>query len=1759
MGRLNIFNPQEDSSFLPAGNNEDASSEMIGSIILIGIFVAAFGIILVMLLSTSSEFIVPAVVIEADVIETDIIAENDTYVLNLRSGDTLKRNETIILVNGIDRTGDFSSDVGGQDWTVWGSGDSLTLDLAENVQPESVQIIYYEYPGGDGILLWDVGTSVTVIPPTGLTPKAAFSANVTSGFTPLSVQFTDLSSNDPYSWEWNFGDGVTSSEKNPVHTYTTPGVYTVQLTASNPDGSGTVVKSAYIHVSDGFTVDFVATPLSGTAPLMVTFTDQTTGTPTSWLWDFGDGATSTQQNPFHTYTAGGSYTVTLVATVGNVTQTEQKSAYINVTSNCIPGLYGTYVDEFNNNYQVPFSGNPTYRVDEIIWFSDYSGGRESIETDWPDATLGKKNRFGVTYEGYLIVPANDTYTFYLTSDDGSVLWLDDVLDSDPVLIDNWGGNGLHAPVEESASVYLTEGRHPIRVKMTEKTGGALLHLEWESAGIPREKIDSFCHIPGGLTVVDFVATPVSGVAPLEAEFTDLSVGNITSWAWDFGDGTNSTEQNPVHTYTVAGEYTVILVVSDGNVSYTEEKTDYIYVTEGCLPGLQGTYYDEYNSQYQIPFSGTPEQRVDLRLWFADSASGEESDEANWPVATIGKADTFSVVYEGNLIVPKDESYTFHLRSDDGSVLWIDNTADTDPVLINNWGLHSAITKSASKFLTKGKHPIRIKMTENHGKAVLHLEWESATIALQPVESFCHGTGTLLNAEFDATPLNGTRPLNVQFTDHSTGTLTSWLWDFGDGSSSILQNPAHIYTNSGQYTVSLTVEDTTTSDTRTKDQYITVSGMPSPVAWWRFDEASGSTAVDSSGNGNDGTIQGGVVDRRAGACGTGLYFNGTTTWVTVPDDATLSFNDSFTFAGWFRPEVPELLPGQGQFRYLTQIIGKGYDYYDLNQHSNNYEIFLKTQNDLLSFEANGDTDASSDQAFTSDASGLPVSYNDWFHLVVVVDGGVGLVYVDGNLVGDDFSVDRTPLQLNSEPVSIGKQISSGYSWAEFYYRGMMDELYLFGSVLTPDEISSLADACTPAPEQPPGVSFTGVPLTGDAPLNAQFNSTVSGSGPFTYLWNFSDGSTSNEVNPMHLYSSPGLYTVSLTVTNSAGSTSEVKEQYIDVTGMPLPVAWWRFDEASGSTAVDSSGNNNDGTIAGYSVDRRSGACGTGLYFDGSSTWVSVPDDNTLSFSDSFTFAGWFMPEVPITHPGQGFEYDTQIIGKGYDYYNIDQYSNNYEIFQQVENGRLSFEANGANDRLSKQAFISDAGGLSVSYDNWFHLAVVVDGGVGSVYVDGIKEGIFSVDRTPLQENNEPVSIGRQIVSGSFWADFYYKGMMDELYLYGTALTAAEVNTLADACTPPVGDPPEVSFTAAPVTGDAPLDVQFTSTVTGTTPFTYAWTFGEGTTSTEQNPVHIYTNVGTYDVSLTVTNAVGTDTLEKTAYIDVTDATVSAFAEYVVNENVFVYGNKLEFKGNSILGPGATIHITGKELKTNNLNGGSSIAVSNIYVDGKIELDGGSAGLGSPTSPGSIYVNGELKLKKGSRDIYGNVYVSKKCYLKDPVIHGNVYVNGDLELADTPDLTQGTAFYTGEFKYPKNMDSSILDKCVKVAAVPGFVIPDYNMPPVKSDDFYSSGGYVPDGTLANNIKIFAKKYTSKKWVPTAQNVIIVAEDGDIKLTKLGGSGVTGVLFAPKGKVEFDGGFFEGVVIARDGFKVTSGGTTVTFKNMNEYISNPADYPF
>jgi len=164
-------------------------------------------------------------------------------------------------------------------------------------------------------------------------PVADFSGSPTSGVASLTVNFTDLSTNNPTSWSWTFGDGGSSTAQNPSHTYDGEGTYPVQLTAANAGGSDAESKTGYITVTAPPTApaaDFSASPTSGVAPLTVDFTDLSTGGPTSWSWTFGDGGSSTEQNPSYTYDAPGTYTVALLVESINGSNTMTKEDLITV-------------------------------------------------------------------------------------------------------------------------------------------------------------------------------------------------------------------------------------------------------------------------------------------------------------------------------------------------------------------------------------------------------------------------------------------------------------------------------------------------------------------------------------------------------------------------------------------------------------------------------------------------------------------------------------------------------------------------------------------------------------------------------------------------------------------------------------------------------------------------------------------------------------------------------------------------------------------------------------------------------------------------------------------------------------------------------------------------------------------------------------------------------------------------------------------------------------------------------------------------------------------------------------------------------------------------------------------------------------------------------------------------------------------------------------------------------------------------------------
>jgi PKD repeat protein len=241
-----------------------------------------------------------------------------------------------------------SNSPAGYDWNfgLWSAADggvSTAMNPVHTYDRPGTYIVSLSTRNADGGDTFS--QTITVADPGSPAVVSGFTPSVTSGTAPLTVTFTDQSANTPTSWHWDFGsynptDHGVSAIQSPSHVYSSAGTYTISLTARNANGGDTHTAEGLITVTDPGTPavvsGFSATPLSGAAPLTVSFTDESTNTPANWDWNFGswstaDGGVSTLQHPSHTYNSAGTYTVSLSARNANGGDTHTEEAYITVT------------------------------------------------------------------------------------------------------------------------------------------------------------------------------------------------------------------------------------------------------------------------------------------------------------------------------------------------------------------------------------------------------------------------------------------------------------------------------------------------------------------------------------------------------------------------------------------------------------------------------------------------------------------------------------------------------------------------------------------------------------------------------------------------------------------------------------------------------------------------------------------------------------------------------------------------------------------------------------------------------------------------------------------------------------------------------------------------------------------------------------------------------------------------------------------------------------------------------------------------------------------------------------------------------------------------------------------------------------------------------------------------------------------------------------------------------------------------------------
>ncbi|MDD4248615.1 MAG: PKD domain-containing protein, partial [Methanosarcina sp.] len=717
-------------------------------------------------------------------------------------------------------------------------------------------------------------TVITVLeqPEQPVLPVADFTSNITSGNAPLTVQFTDLSENAE-EWNWDFGDGASSPEQKPAHTYSEAGTYTVSLTARNENGTNsktdtiTVLEQPEVVLPP--VAGFTSSITRGSVPFSVQFTDLSENA-TGWKWDFGDGSVSSEQNPAHTYSAAGTYTVTLTVNNTAGTDTETRTGYIKVGIASSIKLTDLTLDGENSTGATTNSGaftaNPEDSFGQIgvrdengIFFNQPSSisplGKISIPLQ-----LGINN-FSLVADGFY--PENENY--------GAVLFFDGVSVSPQVAVYNSNGGtgafsvqpagtditgsaegGSSLDKAPGSSFYVTPDGTKVEVLsfvldskkgLTDEVTGENLGAN----GVPDTIAKISLKVTPSVTVplASFSASPVSGTAPLNVAFTDSSSGSPNSWNWDFGDGAVSPEQNPAHTYSGAGKYAATLTVSNANG--TNSTFAAITVLEPVLPAANfTTNVTSGNAPLTVQFTDLSKNAEEWNWDFGDGAVSPEQNPAhtystagNYTVSltaankngTDSKINTIKVLEPPVLPVA---DFTTNVTSGNSplTVQFTDLSVNAEEW---NWdfgdGAVSPEQNPAHTYSTAGNYTVSLTAANKNGT-------DSKINTIKVLEP-----PVLPVADFTSNVTSGNAPLTVQFTDLSKN-AEEWNWDFGDGTSSPEQKPAHTYSAAGNYTVSLTA--TNANGTDSKLAVITVLEQPAqpvpPVADFTSNITSGNAPL-----------------------------------------------------------------------------------------------------------------------------------------------------------------------------------------------------------------------------------------------------------------------------------------------------------------------------------------------------------------------------------------------------------------------------------------------------------------------------------------------------------------------------------------------------------------------------------------------------------------------------------------------------------------------------------------------------------------------------------------------------------------------------------------------------------------------------------------------------------------------------------------------------------------------------------------------------
>jgi gliding motility-associated-like protein len=1228
------------------------------------------------------------------------------------------------------------------------------------------------------------------------------------------------------------------------------------------------------------TANFTATPLTGCAPLVVSFTDQSSGAPTQWKWDLGNGTISYLQHPSVTYFNPGQYNISLVVyNAAGDSSVLIKNQYITInaaptvafTGSPLTGCFPLPVNFTDQSS--PGSGTIT------LWQWDFGDGNGSSIQN-PSHTYNSSGNYNVTLRlvnsfgcikilskpQYIKISTGVTADFSNTTPAACTLPatinFQNLSAGTGTLTYQWNfGDGGTSVLQSPSHNYTLPGNYTVTLITSNSTGC--------KDTIIKPNLISLGAINAAFTSAPGVCVN-AGLA-----FINTSLPAPQSVDWDFGDATTSAASNPVKIYTATGTYQVRLIANFGGCFDTAYST--ITVLSRPAANFTGTNTTACKAPLTVGFTNLSSNAISYNWNFGDGNSSTQQNPSH-TYTTSGSFDVSLIVTNSNgctdtlfkpgfvKILPPKAAINNLPISLCAPLSWtFSSTVNTvDPVISYQWDFgdgNSSILPTPTHSFNAGSYDITLIVTTAGGCTDTVTVKNGITATIKPA------------ANFSATPRDVCAHLPVYFTDLSTGTATSWYWDFGDGATSTQQNPIHIYEDTGYFDIKLIVCNVNCCDSIRFIRYMHINP---PIAAFDVDFSCYSktrTFTDKSigadewnwnfGDGNTSTFQSPVHTY----AGTGNY--------TI----TLRVKNYTTGCEYTKTTSIRIIDEQANFIASDTVICK-----------NNSITFTPVSNnpaDIISYQwdfgdGSGTTNAIASHIYTqagkytvqliiTDIFGCKDTLTKPLH--IQVDGPVSSFFpgITGSCLLSAIPFTDNSTSDGTHPIT---------KWIWNYGDGVIDTLtsgpflhnYTAPGIYTVSLQVIDSKGCTDSSAIPnalliskPVADFFTTDTLSCPTKPISFSNTSTGPG-LSYYWDFGDGDTSNALNPIHNYAADGLYTIKLLVTDQYGCADTLI--YPDYIKIVSPHANFVVSDSVGTCPpLFISFTNNSQNYSTINWD----------FGDGTST----QQDNPAHF---YSNPGTYFAKLTITSPGGCVDtIQKKIVLRG------PQGVFNYGPIGGCQPLTVNFTANTI-DRLSFIWDFNDGTTTSttdslISYTytipgNYIPKMILVDAGgcvvpitgPDTIRVNGVDAHFNFVNPVFCDQASvtfKDSSFSTEPITSYTWnfGDGNTSSVKDPVHLYSnTGIYHPQlIVTTIGGCTDTVKSIAPIKIVASPqinisntASGCVPLTVNFKGqlAVPDTSAIAWYWNFGNGNTSAaQQPPAQIYTTAGTYTANLTATNSSG----------------------------------------------------------------------------------------------------------------------------------------------------------------------------------------------------------------------------------------------------------------------------------------------------------------